>query len=57
MSRRSDGQTVRLDRTLVVHSDTFLTTAYSSLRVFCDNGRAGDEEQIVLRAAESAPNQ
>jgi hypothetical protein len=55
MVRTPEGSSVHMTRSLTVDNYSFPATAYSPLRVFFDSVRAGDEEQIVLRSAETAP--
>jgi hypothetical protein len=55
IARSSEGSSIRMTRLLTVDNYSFPATAYSPLRVFFDSVRAGDEEQIVLRSAETAP--
>jgi hypothetical protein len=55
ISRRSEGGKLRLERRLVMDGYFFRVEGYSALRVFYDAVRAGDEEQVVLKAVESAP--
>ncbi|MGD0920567.1 MAG: DUF3857 and transglutaminase domain-containing protein [Terriglobia bacterium] len=55
ITRRSQDGTLRLERRLVMDGHFFRVEGYSALRVFYDSVRAGDEEQVVLKAVESAP--
>jgi hypothetical protein len=55
ISRRSQDGTLRLERRLVMDGYFFRVEAYSALRTFYDSVRAGDEEQVVLKAVESGP--
>lgn len=52
ISRRSEGGKLRLERRLVMDGYFFRVEGYSALRVFYDAVRAGDEEQVVLKAVE-----
>jgi hypothetical protein len=52
ISRRSEGGKLRLERRLVMNGYFFHVQGYSALRVFYDAVRAGDEEQVVLKAVE-----
>jgi len=52
ISRRSEGGKLRLERRLVMDGYFFPVEKYSALRVFYDAVRAGDEEQVVLKAVE-----
>ncbi len=54
ISRRSEGGKLRLERRLVMDGYFFRVQGYSALRVFYDAVRAGDEEQVVLKAEEAA---
>ena len=51
--RRSQDGTLRLERRLVIDGYFFRVEAYSALRTFYDSVRAGDEEQVVLKAVDS----
>jgi len=55
IARRSQDGTLRLERRLVMDGHFFPVEAYSALRTFYDSVRAGDEEQVVLKAVESGP--
>ncbi len=52
IARRSQDGTLRLERRLVMDGYFFPVEKYSALRVFYDAVRAGDEEQVVLKAVE-----
>ncbi len=49
ISRRDEGGALQLRRRLVMQAYFFRVEGYSALRVFYDNVRAGDEEQMVLK--------
>lgn len=55
IARTHQARTLKLTRTLAVQKHMFDVQSYSALRVFYDNVRAGDEEQIVLKAVDSEP--
>lgn len=54
IARRSQDGTLRLERRLVMDGYSFPAPSYSFLRAFYDSVRAGDEEQVVLKAVETA---
>ncbi len=54
ISRTKQGNTVRLKRRLVMDGYFIKVEGYPTLRIFYDSVRAGDEEQIVLKAVETA---
>jgi len=49
IARTAQGNTLNVDRRLVVDNFLIPLESYSALRVFFDSVRAGDEEQIVLK--------
>ncbi len=54
ISQQDQGRSLRVRRRLVMDAYYIKLEAYSALRVFYDNVRAGDEQQVVLKAVESA---
>jgi hypothetical protein len=54
ITREAQGRAVRLVRQLVMDRHFIQVQDYSALRVFYDIVRAGDEEQVVLKAVEEA---
>lgn len=54
ITRRSEGNVLKLERSLVMESFTFPVQSYSALRIFFDGVRAGDEEQVVLKTVQMA---
>jgi hypothetical protein len=54
ISRKAEGNVLRLERRLVIDRYLIPLEYYSALRFFYDSVRAGDEEQVVLKAPEAA---
>ena len=57
ISRTNQGNTVHLERSLVMDGYFIKVEGYSKVRIFYDSVRAGDEEQIVLKTVEVAQAQ
>lgn len=53
ISRQSEGNALRLERRLTIEKNYIPRESYSAVRLFYDSVRAGDEEQVVLKAAEA----
>ena len=56
ISRKAEGNLLRLDRRLAFEKYLIPTDSYSAIRLFYDSVRAGDEEQIVLKATAPGKN-